>query len=243
MKKYTIFVLFMLMGFSAQAMQKVSRCVQSSLLASLIAQTRTIAHLPDVVRLDQMLARQDRKWFALQGAVALYNGTIEKELKLDVTKKVTSRLFNQHLGEPVRFTIAHGNPATALNAELISELIAMRRKRNLTEEIFLESETFRKWREAYIGNKKTFRQETKRLVKELNKLDDDVAAQLLTAALYYRSRADEPLLQYVKKAELSIEDEKALEKAEFSAREKILMRLIDSRNSMDTAVLMPEQDL
>ncbi len=242
MKKYTIFVVVVLMGFSAQGMQKMSRLAQAGLRASQGAQqTRSIAHLPDVVRLDQMLAQQDRRWFALQGAVALYNGSITQALQSDATKKVTSRLFNQHLGEPIRFTIAPGNPAIALNAERISELIAMRREGKLTEEIFLESETFKKWREAYTGNKKTFRQEAKRLVKELNEMDDEVAAQLLTAALYYKSRADEPLLQCVKIAGLSVEDENALEKPELSTREKMLMRLLDSRRSMDIAVLMPEE--
>jgi|GEM_PF-6783416 len=215
---------------------------KASVFAKMFEQKmRSIAHISDVVRFDGMIEKQDRQWFALQGAAVLYNGTIAEALQTDATKKVASRLFNQHVGEPVRFTIAPGNPAIALNAQLISELIGLRKKDKISEKIFLESEFFKKWREAYPGNKKTFRQEVRRLIKELNELNDEKAAQLLAAALYYKSRADEQLLDCIKIAKLSIVDKKVLEKKELSFREKMLVMLIESRNSKDTAVLTPEE--
>lgn len=203
----------------------------------IMGQVRSIAHGPTLVRLNRELNAQDRPWFAFSGALALYNGTLAQALQAEETKKVTSRLFNQHPGEPIRFTIAPGNPAIALNAELISELIAMRRVGKINLEGFVTTGTFKEWKEKYKGDEKKFRSEVRRLIKELNELEDEKAAQLLSAALYYKSHPQDSLVGCAKKAGLSVKEEKE----ELSVYDDLLIKVLESRNSLHVSALMPEE--
>ena len=77
MKKYTTVVLFMLMGFSAQGMQKMSRLAHSGLLAGrAVQQTRSKVNLATLAKVHkEMISRASFEYSPLLGAVYALNRT------------------------------------------------------------------------------------------------------------------------------------------------------------------------
>ncbi len=123
MKKYTIFVVVMLMSFSAQGMQKMSRCAQVGLFAGkVVQQTRSKVSLAALAHVHRELPRASFKYSPLLGAANALNGTLSRELK---ESKLAQSFFNQLPEEPVRYTVADGNAARYLNVQLLGELFAL----------------------------------------------------------------------------------------------------------------------
>ena len=212
MKKYTIVVVFMLMGFSAQGMQKMSRCAQAALRGGqLVQQTRSKVSLAALAKMHKSLPRASFKFSPLLGAANALNGTISRELKHG-NKELAGAFFNQIQEEPICYTVLPFKVALSLTPKLMGELLALHGSGALYKPEFFESDTSKEWHALFNGSrdKKNFKYQVKKQLLNLmqQEPDQEKVRELLLAAVYFKGDTADDLktFLYASKTVLS-EDE------------------------------------
>ncbi len=212
MKKYTIFVLFMLMGFSAQAMQRVARSAQAGFLAGrAFQQTRSKVSLATLAQVHRELPRSSFKNSPLLGAANALNGTLSRELK---ESKLAQSFFNQLAEEPIRYTVADGNPAKYLTSHLLGELLALHSSGELYKKEFFETETFKTWHAQYKGpeDAKGFAAQVRKLLNRMQKeSDSEKVREMLLSAVYFQADTAEDLKTFLQASKSVVGVDQTLE--------------------------------
>jgi ankyrin repeat protein len=204
MNKYTIVVLFILMGFSAQGMQKMARCTQAGLRASqVVQQTRSKVSLAALAQVHKEMSRASFNYSPLLGAASDLNRTLSRELK---ESKLAQSFFNQLPEEPVCYTVLPFKPAVSLTPKLLGELIALHTSGNLYKPEFFESEMFKEWHALHNGshNKKDFKYQVKKQLLSLmqHESDQKKVYEMLLAAVYFKADTADDLRVFLKASEV-----------------------------------------
>jgi ankyrin repeat protein len=204
MNKYTIVAIFMLMGFSAQGMQKMARCTQAGLRASqVVQQTRSKVSLAALAQVHKEMPRASFNYSPLLGAASALNRTLSRELK---ESKLAQSFFNQVLEEPVCYTVLPFKPAVSLTPKLLGELVALHTSGNLYKPEFFESEMFKEWHALHNGshNKKDFKYQVKKQLLSLmqHESDQKKVYEMLLAAVYFKADTADDLRVFLKASEV-----------------------------------------
>jgi ankyrin repeat protein len=204
MKKYTIVAIFMLMGFSAQGMQKMARCTQAGLRASqVVQQTRSKVSLAALAQVHKEMPRASFNYSPLLGAASALNRTLSRELK---ESKLAQSFFNQLPEEPVCYTVLPFKPAVSLTPKLLGELVALHTSGNLYKPEFFESATFKEWHAVHNGSrdKKDFKYQVKKQLLSLmqHESDQKKVYEMLLAAVYFKADTADDLKVFLKASEV-----------------------------------------